>query len=178
MNVKNKGFTLIELLVVVAIIGILAAVGVVGYNSYSSYAKVNTIKANHNIVLKKLNLFVHQCTINSKVKLMKENNDTKIYEMDCYYDMNPFWLYGVYFKNDLNNSIKWKNPYETTIMGSENFVAQNGSCYGATVDDYIGFTHIYSLTAVNTYDRRVSVCTCIKTPCSITENRIESYVSF
>jgi prepilin-type N-terminal cleavage/methylation domain-containing protein len=176
---KNlKAFTLIELLVVVAIIGILVAVGITSYNGYASYAKTSTIKANHNVVLKKLNLFINQCSINSKVKLMKENNDTKIYEIDCYYDMNPFWLYGIYFKNDLNNSIKWKNPYETTIMGQENFVGQLGSCYGATVDDYVGFTHIYSLTAINTYDRRVSVCTCINTPCSVSSNRIESYVSF
>jgi len=174
----KKGFTLIELLVVVAIIGILAAVGVLGFNNYVGQAKISTIKSNHSIVLKKLNLFIHQCTINSKVKLMRENNDKKVYEMDCYYDMNPWWLYGVYFKNDLNNSIQWKNPYLTTIMGSENFVAQNGSCYGAFMDDYVGFVHIYSLTALNTYDRRVSVCACFKTPCSNPENRIESYVNF
>jgi prepilin-type N-terminal cleavage/methylation domain-containing protein len=175
---KNRAFTLIELLVVVAIIGILVAVGITSYNGYSSYAKTSTIKANHNVVLKKLNLFITQCSINSKVKLMKEHTDNKIYEIDCYYDMNPFWLYAIYFKNDLNNSIKWKNPYETKKTWQENFVAQEGSCYGATVDDYVGFTHIYSLTAINTYDRRVSVCTCINTPCSVSSNRIESYVSF
>jgi len=69
---KQKGFTLIELLVVVAIIGILAAVGVVAYTGYTSSAKVANTKANHNTVVKKLNLLIQQCDIssNGKVKLV------------------------------------------------------------------------------------------------------------
>jgi prepilin-type N-terminal cleavage/methylation domain-containing protein len=181
-NKKNlymdRAFTLIELLVVVAIIGILAAIGVVTYNGYTSYARSLAIKTNHNTIVKKLNLFINQCTINSKVKLMKNNSDSTIYEMDCYYDMNPSWLFGVYFKNDLNNSIKWKNPYDTTVMGTENYVAQQGSCYGASMEDYVGFTHISSLTIWGMSDKRVSVCTCINAPCSLDTNRIEYYVPF
>jgi len=62
----NFGFTLIELLVVVAIIGILAAIGMVTYNGYTSYARNLAIKTNHNTIVKKLNLFINQCTIKFK----------------------------------------------------------------------------------------------------------------
>ena len=175
---KKKGFTLIELLVVVAIIGILAVVGVVAYNGYTSSAKATAIKLNHATVVKKLNLLMQECNLNQKVNLKKEKNNNQNFILDCYYDMNPTWLFGEYFKNDMNNNIKWKNPYNTSIMGIDNYVLQQGSCYGASMNDYVGFSHIQHLSASQPGDKRVSVCTCFQAPCTLLGNRIEYYASF
>ena len=50
MILMKKSFTLIELLVVVAIIGILAAVGTPIFQGFVVDAKINSTRANHNIV--------------------------------------------------------------------------------------------------------------------------------
>ena len=78
----------------------------------------------------------------------------------------------------MNNNIKWKNPYNTSIMGIDNYVLQQGSCYGASMNDYVGFSHIQHLSASQPGDKRVSVCTCFQSPCTLSANRIEYYVSF
>ena len=74
---KHKAFTLIELLVVVAVIGILAAVGVTTFNGFQEKAKISTSKANHQTVVKKLNILIQECHMseNGKVKLMLKIND-------------------------------------------------------------------------------------------------------
>jgi type IV pilus assembly protein PilA len=69
MTQDKRGFTLIELLVVVAIIGILAAVGVVAYNGYTSSAKVNTMKYNHQVVVKTMKTFLFSCATQGYVTL-------------------------------------------------------------------------------------------------------------
>ena len=86
---KQKGFTLIELLVVVAIIGILAAVGVTTFSGFQEKAKISTSKANHQTVVKKLNILIQECQMseNGKVKLMLKINDKTKYEKGCWYDV-------------------------------------------------------------------------------------------
>jgi len=59
----QKGFTLIELLVVVAIIGVLAAVGVVAFNGFMNSAKENSTKAQHQSVVKFMQVQFTRCSL-------------------------------------------------------------------------------------------------------------------
>ena len=173
----QKGFTLIELLVVVAIIGVLAAVGVVAFNGFINSARISVIKSNHEIVEKKIHLLVQECNVNSSAKMMNIRNDTQLNEVDCY--GNPVWFFGEYLKNHFNNEIGWTNPLNLTSMGVSNMgTMQEGSCYGATQDQYQGFVWVRSLTASTPGDKRVSVCTCFEKPCSSINNRLENYIRF
>ena len=79
---KRNGFTLIELLVVVAIIGILAAVGVVAYNGYTSAAKINSVKSNHNALVKFITLGVTKCEIGEEFKLKVNMGGSNVIEKD------------------------------------------------------------------------------------------------
>ncbi len=64
----KKGFSLIELLVVVAIIGILAAVGIVAYSGYTASAKIKTLEANYNTIVKYITNEVMKCEIDSEIE--------------------------------------------------------------------------------------------------------------
>ena len=65
---NRKGFSLIELLVVVAIIGILAAVGMVAYSGYTASAKIKTLEANYNTIVKYITNEVMKCEIDSEIE--------------------------------------------------------------------------------------------------------------
>jgi prepilin-type N-terminal cleavage/methylation domain-containing protein len=88
---KKKAFTLIELLVVVAIIGILAAVGVVAYNGYTNSAKASTMKSNHNLVVKQVNLILTSCEIEGSVQFMSQLNSKKYFTHTCYGNVQAFF---------------------------------------------------------------------------------------
>ena len=121
---KRNAFTLIELLVVVAIIGILAAVGVVAYNGYTSSAKVSSSKTNHNNVVKKVSLTIHQCNMTGSVSMMSVPNNKNINNINCY--GNQFTFFADYLINDMDNNGRWKNPYKSSgnrvLTNWENFI--------------------------------------------------------
>ena len=168
---NHKAFTLIELLIVVAIIGILAAVGVTTFSGFQEKAKISTSKANHQTVVKKLNILIQECQMseNGKVKLMLKINDKTKYEKGCWYDVNTYLFFRQYFTNDLNNSIGWTNQHTKEPWG-RNHVATGGDSWACTQEKYIG----YSFVNYTTSTKRIDVCTCIASPCSNSTN-VNSY---
>ena len=172
MRDKNrKAFTLIELLVVVAIIGILAAVGIVAYNGYTASAKVSATKANHNMTVKKASLVIQECNINGSASLRYKYQSTPpdmtAYKVNCYGDLYQFW--GTKFVQDMRSGGS-KNLYPGA--GRSNYVHHASQCAYASNSLSLGFIFTYSQTGSD----NVTVCTCIKNPCSTGTNRLENKI--
>ena len=168
---KRNGFTLIELLVVVAIIGILAAVGVVAYNGYTKSAKVSVIKSNHVTFVKKVGLINQDCNINGSVNLMKKWNDKTSYNIVCpnligAYSAQKILLFEDYLRNHINN-LQFRNP----IKPNGSTASQPGVCAGSYTDGYLGWVWI-SATKID----HITVCTCFKSPCGDSKNRLENKI--
>ena len=163
---KRNGFTLIELLVVVAIIGILAAVGVVAYNGYTKSAKTNVVKSNHAAFVKKVSLIIQECNLYGSVNLMKKWNDTTLYNIACY-SPNKWDFFAFYLRTHMGNN-QFRNPLKTSSFNA----SQPGVCSGSYGDAYLGFVWIKGHDSMD----HVTLCTCFKTPCSNSDNRLENKI--
>ena len=86
--------------------------------------------------------------------------------MNCY--PNKFTFFSDYLINDMDNEGRWKNPYKS----SGNRVQQPGRCNGAQSDGNAGFVWIFGDNSAN----NVTVCTCVKTPCNQSSNRLENTI--
>ena len=164
---KRKAFTLIELLVVVAIIGILAAVGVVAYNGYTGAAKINVTKSNHKIVVKEVSLISLKCSISEDggITLKNKINNQSSQWVPC--DMPQRYFLG-YLQHDMNNKIGLRNPYKL----NEETIRVMASCQSAQTDDVVGNVNMVADVSAKT----VTVCTCVKTPCNQSANRLENTI--
>ena len=173
--IKKKAFTLIELLVVVAIIGILAAVGVVAYNGYTASAKVSATKSIHNTIIKKINLTIQECDLNGSVYLKRDLGNKKAWKHTCssYITANMWTLFSVYLLNDWYNDGNWKysSPPTKNIKNPE-IVQQGGSCVNAKADHLVGYVWVEA----RSYMDHITVCTCLKSPCSDIKNRLEDKI--
>ena len=171
---NRKAFTLIELLVVVAIIGILAAVGVVAYNGYTGAAKVSVAKLNYVQTIKKVTAVAAMCNIENTVKLKNVWNDPKVYDVPCY-NKSLMWFFQMDVNNDLYAS-GLRQPYKNNpIAGNwqRNGKTTSGYAPECKTDNEVGY--IYAVYPAST--NNIEFCTCLKTPCSDSSNRLQDTIT-
>ena len=149
---KNKAFTLIELLVVVAIIGILAAVGVTTFGGFQDKAKVNSTKAIHKSVQKKIAAEVVKCTL----------GDSTIFSGKVTCSTTPSTLAG-----NINSTLGSGNKdmfSDTNPFGSGLAVKTGGS-----------FTLGQVSLSVSSAD--IILKTCFKDACSSSDNQLQDTIT-
>ena len=169
---KRDGFTLIELLVVVAIIGIIAAVGVVAYSGYTSSAKSTTIRSNHKLVAKEVQLIIVNCELEGSVQLMSVVNSKTYYTHKCFGNVQAF--FPEYFKNHINNQLEWINRSSVSNWNGKNmYVLQEGNMS----DTHEGFVFL-SVPSNSNKSVSVNIFSCFKSPCNNPNNRTETYLKF
>ena len=83
---------------------------------------------------------------------------------------NQLTFFADYLINDMDNNGRWKNPYKSS--GNQSSTTRLVSANAASGDSNAGFVWINSRTGWD----NVTVCTCIKTPCSSADNRLENTI--
>ena len=172
---KIKGFTLIELLVVVAIIGILAAVGTVAYTGYTKAAKASVVKTYYKAIQKKVLEVATLCSIDDTVKLKNVWDDSTTYDVPCY-NNSLMWFFQMDVSNDLTNSgvtAVGANPYLPGGIWQRNGKSDSGYAPECEQDQRVGMVYaVYPLDTNN-----IEFCTCFKTPCSDSSNRLQNTIT-
>ena len=69
---------------------------------YTDSAKASTMKSNHNLVVKQVNLILTSCEIEGSVQFMSQLNSKKYFTHTCYVNVQAF--FPEYFKK----KIRWK----------------------------------------------------------------------
>ena len=152
---NNKAFTLIELLVVVAIIGILAAVGVTTFNGFQEKAKISTVKANQNMIVRYIASETMKCDLGETI-IMEGNLSCVL--MQRSQGNIPVPLAAVFDK-------KIKNPFNSQPSP----IGTSGSVNG---NQNIGVIFI-----VDYGNRVLGVEACFRLNCSDANNKIETKIT-
>ena len=113
----KKGFTLVELLIVVAILGILAAVGIVSFGGFLGGAKINTVKSQHDSIVKFIKIEFLKCeagmqdnikTFNRQGEVLTKCRPDDYANKGLAGDFDPEGEFGDHFAFYRG----WKNAYE------------------------------------------------------------------
>ena len=109
-------------------------------------------------------------TASAKESVCKDNhnkiNNQSSQWVPC--DMPQRYFLG-YLQHDMNNKIGLRNPYKL----NEETIRVMGSCqYAQTTDDVVGSVDMVGDVSAKT----VTVCTCVKTPCNQSANRLENTI--
>ena len=116
-TVKSRAFTLIELLVVVAIIGILAAVGTPIFQGFLLDAKINAVRAQHDLFEGFISASLVKCSSDSSIELVWyptgktekiRCNNTARYFADSFH-LHFHYLHQMGGSDA--SSMSYKNPY-------------------------------------------------------------------
>ena len=169
----KKGFTLIELLVVVAIIGILAAVGVVAYNGYTSSTKASTVKANINLIVKKLKNEMALCEAKAPNERAYVGGAGGYRGIVC-----SEMVAGGNNWADINNAITTyhfdiKNVYNKGRPG----ISTPCSTYEPGLPKQESFVGTIWFCPSSSSPYKAEIYTCFKSPCSDTSNHLRFTVN-
>ena len=163
---NHRAFTLMELMIVIVIIGILSAVGMVMFGGLAEKAKIAVVKSNHAAFVKKVSLIIQECNLYGSVNLMKKWNDTTLYNIACY-SPNKWDFFAFYLREHMNNN-QFRNPFKTNSSNA----SQPGVCAGSYGDGYLGWVWIKGHDSMD----HVTLCTCFKSPCGDSKNRLENKI--
>ena len=159
--------------------GFLLQWGFVTYSGYTASARVNVTKANHVTAVKIISLTIAECHLNGFVEMMPNSNNRIKSNQTCGptnadYANGKQTFFVAWLINDMINNGAGKNPYRSSSHPGSGIAPEGGQCsVAASTDNAVGVVLIYSDNSMDV----VSVCTCLATPCSQADNRLEEMVS-
>ena len=113
------------------------------------------------------------CEIQDSVKLMKVWNDKTVHDVPCY-DGGIMRFFQNDVSNDLTNSaLSKQSPYNNGGIWQRNGKTSSGYAPECQQDFRVGM--VYAVYPQNT--NNIEFCSCVKTPCSNSENRIQGTIT-